>query len=671
MNDLKINQNDLIASLFARASEAVKSNSNLEEFSDELQLGYLIRCVELSFLDLFSNAKISGTVHTCVGQEMIGVAIAKYLQNSDWVTSNHRCHGHFIAKTGNWRGLIDELIGLNTGVSRGIGSSQHLLQGKFISNGTQGSLLPVATGLGVAEARKRNSSIVVSFIGEGTFGEGVLYEAMNLSAVFSSPHLIVCENNYYSQTTPQASALSGSISNRAEAFGYKCFDSSTWQLTDLFDKCKLAINYVRSNKRPAFLKIDTYRLLAHSKGDDDRSNEEVDHFRNLDLIERFVNAGNHTDLLNDIKNEVAKYVDSKLLAKGKFPLKNYVRDELPRKVSMRISNVANETSSMAKSLNRAYKKQLMQHDAIFLGEDIADPYGGAFKITKGFQTLRPANVYSTPISEAGLVGMSIGMNLAGEKTFAEIMFGDFVVNAMDQLVNNASKFHHMYGKQISCDVVVRTPMGGRRGYGPTHSQSLEKLVLGIDNLAVFAPTSLLDPKDLIDGLNRTTSPKLVIENKTDYSCFLYQQKPNLKLSRIGGSFGTLRLSPNGAKPSIVLLAFGYLARLIADNYEEIFQKSDQVFILFCPQLLHPLPVSHFLPELKKIQRILVLDEGSEAFGWADGAAAAIRSALPTCQIDTLSSAAVPIPSGRELEESCLISINKIITKLWQMEPRDD
>ena len=95
MNDLKINQNDLIASLFARASEAVKSNSNLEEFSDELQLGYLIRCVELSFLDLFSNAKISGTVHTCVGQEMIGVAIAKYLQNSDWVTSNHRCHGHF------------------------------------------------------------------------------------------------------------------------------------------------------------------------------------------------------------------------------------------------------------------------------------------------------------------------------------------------------------------------------------------------------------------------------------------------------------------------------------------------------------------------------------------------------------------------------------------------
>ena len=131
----------------------------------------------------------------------------------------------------------------------------------------------------------------------------------------------------------------------------------------------------------------------------------------------------------------------------------------------------------SKHCPRAYKNQLIENDAIFIGEDIADPYGGAFKITKGFQEHNSSNVYSTPISEAGLVGMAIGMNLVGEKTFAEIMFGDFIVNAMDQIINNAAKFHHMYGKKFSCDVVVRMPMGGRRGYGPYTLSVIRKIFI--------------------------------------------------------------------------------------------------------------------------------------------------------------------------------------------------
>ncbi|MCA9262178.1 MAG: hypothetical protein KDA61_23330, partial [Planctomycetales bacterium] len=242
-------QEQLIANLHARASEAASANPSFLEFESELCLAYLIRCVEELFLDLFSKAKVSGTVHTCIGQELVGVAVCKFLRSSDWITSNHRCHGHFIAKTGDWRGLIDELLGLSTGVSKGIGSSQHLFKDNFISNGTQGSLLPVGSGIGLSRRLRGQDDVVVSFIGEGTLGEGNVYEAMNLSSILDSQHLIVCENNYYSQTTPQASAVSGSIELRARAFGLEYFETNTWNCADLLDTCEKAISFVRANQR--------------------------------------------------------------------------------------------------------------------------------------------------------------------------------------------------------------------------------------------------------------------------------------------------------------------------------------------------------------------------------------------------------------------------------------
>src|SRR5690606_17288817 len=121
--------------------------------------------------------------------------------------------------------------------------------------------------------------------------------------------------------------------------------------------------------------------------------------------------------------------------------------------------------------------------------DIADPYGGAFKISRGLTTAHPDRALTTPISEAALVGVAIGLAISGNRAWAEIMFGDFMTYAFDQIVSNASKMHHMYNKRIDCPVVVRAPMGGRRGYGPTHSQSLERFFVGIDNCLALALNS--------------------------------------------------------------------------------------------------------------------------------------------------------------------------------------
>jgi len=152
-----------------------------------------------------------------------------------------------------------------------------------------------------------------------------------------------------------------------------------------------------------------------------------------------------------------------------------------------------------------------------LGEDILDPYGGAFKVTRGLSTAFPERVLTTPISEAAIVGVASGMALRGLRPVAEIMFGDFVTLIADQIVNHAAKFRWMYNDQVRVPLVVRTPMGGRRGYGPTHSQSLEKMFLGVPGLHVVAPNTLGDPGQLLEAAIADDDPVLFVEHKLLYT----------------------------------------------------------------------------------------------------------------------------------------------------------
>ena len=146
--------------------------------------------------------------------------------------------------------------------------------------------------------------------------------------------------------------------------------------------------------------------------------------------------------------------------------------------------------SVLKSLNSALHQAFADNEKVYLlGEDILDPYGGAFKVTRGLSTNFPDRVLTTPISEAGIVGVAAGMALRGLRPVVEIMFGDFITLIADQLINHIAKFRWMYNDQVSLPMVVRTPMGGRRGYGPTHSQTLEKLFLGVPGLRVIAPVA--------------------------------------------------------------------------------------------------------------------------------------------------------------------------------------
>ena len=235
----------------------------------------LIRKFEELLLDLFSKGKLFGTTHTYVGQEAIAASVMEHLNEADVVFSNHRCHGHFLAKEDDPEGLLAEIMGRKNGVCGGRGGSQHLHKNNFYSNGIQGGTVANALGMAFAEKYKKTGNIVVSFMGDGTWGEGISYEAMNMAAIWSVPLLVVVENNRYAQSTPVELNLAGSILQRVQAFDIEADEVESNDVAVLYPKFEEAVRFVREKQKPFVQIVNTYRLNAHSKGDDDRSKDEV------------------------------------------------------------------------------------------------------------------------------------------------------------------------------------------------------------------------------------------------------------------------------------------------------------------------------------------------------------------------------------------------------------
>lgn len=240
---------------------------------------YLIRRFEETILDNFPKGVFFGTTHTYLGQEANAVGVLSHLQPGDIVFSNHRCHGHFLAYGGEPRRLFAELMGRSTGVCGGRGGSQHLHWQNFYSNGVQGGIVPIATGMAIAEKIKGTQALTIVFIGDGTLGEGVLYEALNMASLWSAPILFVAENNRIAQTTPIEIAVSGSIAGRFTAFDLPAAELDSSDVREIYTEAGKVIDTVRRQGRPAALILHTYRFGPHSKGDDTREPDIVAHLR--------------------------------------------------------------------------------------------------------------------------------------------------------------------------------------------------------------------------------------------------------------------------------------------------------------------------------------------------------------------------------------------------------
>lgn len=234
-----------------------------------------IRRFEERLLTLFEQGALNGTTHACIGQEADSIGIIEHLRPGDHIFSNHRCHGHYLAWTGDAIGLLAEIMGRPHGVVGGIGGSQHICAPGFKSNGILGGTLPAAAGIALAMKLSGGDDVSVAFTGDGAFGEGVVYETLNMSALWELPLLIVVENNAYSQSTPISVHMAGDIASRFAAFGIPARQIESTDVLAIEALAAQEVAAVRKARSPRALVIDTYRLCHHSKSDDNRPQEEI------------------------------------------------------------------------------------------------------------------------------------------------------------------------------------------------------------------------------------------------------------------------------------------------------------------------------------------------------------------------------------------------------------
>ncbi len=244
----------------------------------------LIRRFEERLLDEFSTGRLVGTTHAYIGQEADAAGIFSEIAADDVIFSNHRCHGHFLAYGGDPYKLAAELMGKETGLVGGRGGSQHIHWRNFYSNGIQGGIVPVATGMAFAEKIRSGGNIVLVFLGDGTLGEGATYESLNIASLWSLPILFILENNRYAQTTPISLAVAGSIPARFMAFGIETWERDTSDVLEIQSAARTAIRHVRETGRPASLVLNTNRFAAHSKGDDVRDPKEIAGYKENDPL---------------------------------------------------------------------------------------------------------------------------------------------------------------------------------------------------------------------------------------------------------------------------------------------------------------------------------------------------------------------------------------------------
>lgn len=312
--------------------------------------------------------------------------------------------------------------------------------------------------------------------------------------------------------------------------------------------------------------------------------------------------------------------------------------------------------TVLESLNAALHAALEDDPRVYvLGEDILDPYGGAFKVTRGLSSKFPDRVLTTPISEAAITGLANGMALRGLRPVAEVMFGDFVTLAADQLINHAAKFRWMYNEQVHVPLVLRLPMGGRRGYGPTHSQSIEKLFLGVPGLKTISPSMLGDPGQLLLAAIAEQDPVLFVEHKLLYPrpVLAPADLPDWQVRSTGGATPVFTLSVPGAKPQVSIATYGYNVEIARAAAEKLLYEYEIFCELVVFSQLSPFELSPLFDSLRQTGRLLTVEEGTHTLGWGAEVAALAAEKAGVSLLRRAAARDLPIGNSKPLEDAIL------------------
>ncbi len=249
------------------------SQAEIEQFIRMYRKMVGIRLFEEKVNDLYIRALMPGLAHLYIGEEAVAVGVCEALTSEDYITSTHRGHGHCLAKGAALDRMFAELLGKEAGYCKGKGGSMHIADpdtGNLGANAIVGGSAGIATGAALSAKRMKTGQVAVCFFGDGAMGQGLLYEVMNMAALWKLPVIYICENNLYNEYTHNSETLAGDILTRAAGFGVPGETVDGQDVWKVHETAKAIVDRVRAGQGPAFLVCNTYRFMGHHVGDVNR-----------------------------------------------------------------------------------------------------------------------------------------------------------------------------------------------------------------------------------------------------------------------------------------------------------------------------------------------------------------------------------------------------------------
>ncbi len=657
------------------ASAQRKPRMSREHTLDMLRQMLRVRRFEERCVQLYTQEKIRGFLHVCIGEEAVGAGVMHNVGKDEAVVSHYREHGHALLNRIPMEKVMAEMYGKVSGCSRGRGGSMHLFDREarfFGGNAIVGGGIPLAVGLALADKRRGIERATVCFFGDGAAAEGAFYESLNLAALWQLPVLFVCENNHYAMGTPlEVEHAETRIHRKAKAMGVPSEHLDGMSIVQVEASARSALEKVRALQGPLFLECDTYRFRAHSMFDPQlyRDKDEVAEWKQRDPLDRLAHWMDENHLLHDgerekMEDEIAAEIDKAVeIAENaewedEADLETFVSLPLPERFEPPPAAASETTEVNLREAFHAGLDEALAHDerVFLLGEDIGR-YGGCYAVTHDlFAEYGPERIQDTPLSENAFTGAGLGAALGDMRPIVEIMTVNFSLLAIDQIVNTAAAVLHMSGGQFSMPVVIRMSTGAGRQVAAQHSHSLENWYAHVPGLRVLAPATPTDARYMLWAALQDPNPVVIFEH-----VMLYNHTGTLEPRPEGVDIAKAAVRREGRDLSLITYGGSlYKALEAADQLAGEGIETEVIDL----RVLRPLDTQTLVESVGHTGRALIVDEGWKTGGLA-GEIMATLNEQAFWSLDApparVCSAEVPVPYARHMEAAALPSVDAIVS----------
>jgi len=631
------------------------------------------RCLELSTA---TPPAMAGSLHFCAGQEAIPVGATAALTADDRVVATYRGHGWALERGVGVDELLAECLHRASGINGGRAGSPYVMApwlGFIGENSIVGAGVPIAAGCALASVFLGTGRIAVVSFGDGAVNQGALHEGIAFAAARRLPVVLVCENNGWSEMTPISETVPfPRLADRAAGYVIPAVTVDGCDPFAVRDAIAGAAARARQGEGPSFVECDAVRLMAHY-------NRDIEHYRPADDLEAArardpipraraaAEAGSSAAEVAALEREVQELIDAaaELALSAPAPDPGTARQHVSSKTLEGVERAPGaglETLTFGQAVNRALGKELESRpEVLVFGEDVGAA-GGIFGVTRGLQKQFGAQrVFDTPISESAILGAALGASLEGLRPIVEVMWADFLLVALDQLVNQAANVRYVTSGRANAPFVVRTQQGATPGSCAQHSQSLEALLAHIPGLRVGLPATAQDAYTMLRAAVADDDPCVIIESRA-----LYPQEGDVDLDlleQVGGA----RMRRSGG--DAVIITWGTMVHRSLEAASLLAAEGVDVGVLDL-RWLAPLDEAAIAAAVRAAHgRVIVVHEANRTGGFGAEIAARIAEHLLyelDAPIMRLATPDVRMPAAPELQAALIPTAEAIAQSVRQL-----